>query len=1050
MELAGTSLAPSLPSRILHFHLFFLIFATILCFQPAHCLSKLGNETDKLALLQFKAKISNDPNGILSSWNDSVSFCKWQGVTCGSKHQRVTSLNLQGLSLSGTISPHAGNLTFLRFLSLGDNRFHGEIPQEVGYLFRLGHFNLSNNQLGGEIPGNISSCSELRLLDLINNNLVGKVPAELGSLKKLVILFIGENSLTGKIPNSLGNLSSLQMIYLAENHLQGKIPNEFGQLTSLTLLELGVNNLSGMIPPPLYNISSITSIGTTFNQLSGSLPANIGLTLPNLEQLFLAQNEYFGSIPESLANASRLRLIDISNNSFTGQFPTDLGYLKGLESLHLEFNFFGSNTSQDLSFLPSLANCSNLQQLYFDGNNFGGALPSSIGNLSNLVQLGFGRNPISGTIPEEVGSLVNLYRLDMDRNLFSGSIPISFGKLQKLERLTLNQNLLSGEIPAFLGNITNLYWLQLEGNRFQGNITPSLGNCENLRFLDVSRNKLMGSIPKQIFGLSSLSGTLNLSQNSLSGSLPSEVGNLKSVNALDVSENKIYGEIPKTIGDCSRLEILYMQGNFLQGAIPSSFDSLRGLQQIDLSRNNLSGNIPKELEKLFFLKYLNLSFNNLEGEVPKTGVFKNASAFSLIGNRNLCGGIAELQLPACPIKEEKDRGPSIVIVLTTTISSFLFVVIAAFLCLFYWQKSKNSPTSSTFTVDELSRISYGELLKATDRFSSENLIGQGSFGSVYKGTLDQQGKCFVAIKVLNLQQHGASKSFIAECKALKNIRHRNLVKILTYCSSIDFKGNDFKALVFNFMENGSLEIWLHPEENGNNQTRKLNFLQRLYIAIDVASALHYLHDHCETPIVHCDLKPSNILLDSDMTAHVGDFGLAKLLAESANSPSQSQTLSTGIKGTIGYMAPEYGVGSSVTTYGDVYSFGILLLEMFTGKRPTHDVFTDGLDLHNFVKAKLPRQVMQVVDPTLLTPGEVGAATAAAAENMDNDGSIDDSVREYVVSVLQIGLKCSTEVPKDRMSMKDATSKLNDIKDTFLHRHQKIVQNGSTMQQPQQQ
>ncbi|XP_021626545.2 putative receptor-like protein kinase At3g47110 [Manihot esculenta] len=741
MELAGTSLAPSLPSRILHFHLFFLIFATILCFQPAHCLSKLGNETDKLALLQFKAKISNDPNGILSSWNDSVSFCKWQGVTCGSKHQRVTSLNLQGLSLSGTISPHAGNLTFLRFLSLGDNRFHGEIPQEVGYLFRLRHFNLSNNQLGGEIPGNISSCSELRLLDLINNNLVGKVPAELGSLKKLVILFIGENSLTGKIPNSLGNLSSLQMIYLAENHLQGKIPNEFGQLTSLTLLELGVNNLSGIIPPPLYNISSITSIGTTFNQLSGSLPANIGLTLPNLEQLFLAQNEYFGSIPESLANASRLRLIDISNNSFTGQFPTDLGYLKGLESLHLEFNFFGSNTSQDLSFLPSLANCSNLQQLYFDGNNFGGALPSSIGNLSNLVQLGFGRNPISGTIPEEVGSLVNLYRLDMDRNLFSGSIPISFGKLQKLERLTLNQNLLSGEIPAFLG-------------------------------------------------------------------------------------------------------------------------------------------------------------------------------------------IAELQLPACPIKEEKDRGPSIVIVLTTTISSFLFVVIAAFLCLFYWQKSKNSPTSSTFTVDELSR--------------------------------------------------------------------------------------------------------------------------RLYIAIDVASALHYLHDHCETPIVHCDLKPSNILLDSDMTAHVGDFGLAKLLAESANSPSQSQTLSTGIKGTIGYMAPEYGVGSSVTTYGDVYSFGILLLEMFTGKRPTHDVFTDGLDLHNFVKAKLPRQVMQVVDPTLLTPGEVGAATAAAAENMDNDGSIDDSVREYVVSVLQIGLKCSTEVPKDRMSMKDATSKLNDIKDTFLHRHQKIVQNGSTMQQPQQQ
>uniref|UniRef100_A0A2C9V3M3 non-specific serine/threonine protein kinase n=1 Tax=Manihot esculenta TaxID=3983 RepID=A0A2C9V3M3_MANES len=921
MELTG-SLAPLWPSSVLLLHVFFLFFLTILCPQQADCLTQLGNETDKLALLEFKAQITNDPNDFFRLWNDSVHFCKWQGVACGRKHQRVRSLDLNDLSLSGTVSPHAGNLTFLRYLGLASNNFHGEIPKEIGQLFRLRIIEMRNNSLSGEIPGDISNCSELRVMSLIKNNLAGNIPSQLGSLKKLVVLYLGGNKLTGEIPHSLGNLSSLQDFYLTENHLQGKIPTGLGQLRNLTVFAVGANNLSGTIPPALYNISSITTFETTSNQFTGSLPANLGLTLPNLQELFLAQNGYFGSIPESLANASRLRLIDISNNSFTGQFPTDLGYLKGLESLHLEFNFFGSNTSQDLSFLPSLANCSNLQQLYFDGNNFGGALPSSIGNLSNLVQLGFGRNPISGTIPEEVGNLVNLYRLDMDRNLFSGSIPISFGKLQKLERLTLNQNLLSGEIPASLGNITTLYWLELEGNKFQGNITPSLGRCRNLRFLDVSRNKLTGFIPKEILGLSSLSETLNLSQNSLTGPLPIEVGSLRSINALD-------------------------------------------------------------------------------GEVPKTGVFSNANAFSLVGNKNLCGGIPELQLPAS--------------------TSFY---------LFYRRKSKRNPISSPFMVDKLPQISYGELLKATDGFSSENLIGQGSFGSVYKGSLDQQGQGLVAVKVLNLQQHGASKSFISECNALKNIRHRNLVKILTYCSSIDFKGNDFKALVFTYLANGSLEMRLHPQENGNSQTKELNFLQRLCIAIDVASALHYLHDLCETPIVHCDLKPSNILLDNDMTAHVGDFGLARLISESTSNSSQSQIFSTGIKGTIGYMAPEYGVGSNVTTYGDVYSYGILLLEMFTGKRPTHEIFTDGLDLHNFVKAKLPGQVRQVVDPTLFTPGEVEGATTAAAENMDDCECIEDSIEECVVSVLQIGLECSAEVPQDRMNMRDVTSKLNSIRVSF--------------------
>ena len=202
-------------------------------------------------------------------------------------------------------------------------------------------------------------------------------------------------------------------------------------------------------------------------------------------------------------------------------------------------------------------------------------------------------------------------------------------------------------------------------------------------------------------------------------------------------------------------------------------------------------------------------------------------------------------------------------------------------------------------------LSYQSLLNATDGFSSTNLIGVGSFESVYKGILDQ-GRHIVAIKVLNLLHHGASKSFIAECEALRNVRHRNLVKVLTSCSSIDYQGNDFKALVYEFKANGNLDEWLHTTSRINEmleEPRSLSLLQRLNISIDVANALDYLHHHCQTPVIHCDLKPSNVLLDDEMIGHVGDFGLARLLFDATQECSIDHSSSIGVKGTIGYTPP---------------------------------------------------------------------------------------------------------------------------------------------------
>ncbi|KAM7469623.1 hypothetical protein LguiA_007806 [Lonicera macranthoides] len=733
----------------------------------------------------------------------------------------------------------------------------------------------------------------------------------------------------------------------------------------------------------------------------------------------------------------------------TGQVPANLGSLQNLFKFNIGINLLGTNATNDLSFITSLSNCTNLQILSLSNNNFGGEIPSSIGNLSIQLNILFlGGNYISGIIPEAIESLANLYGLGLEHNLLSGPIPNSLGNLRNLQVLLLKENKLQGQIPSSLGNITLLYALDLSDNKLEGNIPASIGNCEKLNLLDLSQNNLIGPIPNNVVSIFSLSISLNLSRNSLTSSLPVEVGRLKNINALDVSNNKFTGSIPGTIAACLSLEYLYIQGNSFEGIIPSALAALKGIRELDLSRNNLSGEIPEDMEKLPYLHYLNLSFNELEGEVPKKGAFGNASTISILGNRKLCGGIEELKLPSCRIKVKKPRRPQafkVVIIASGAVLLFVLIIISIFLHS-RRRKARKDPASLDSTVKRLLQISYHKLYRATEEFCPQNLIGSGSFGSVYKGKLNPQEEKLVAVKVLNLQKSGASKSFVTECRALRNIRHRNLVKILTYCSSIDFKGNEFKALVYEFMANGCLDMWLHPQVPQNSAS--LSLIQRLNIAIDVASAIHYLHDFCEPPIIHCDLKPSNILLDNNLTAHVGDFGLARLLSNSADTFAQAQSSSMGIKGSIGYAAPEYGMGGAASKCGDVYSYGVLLLEMFTGRRPTDDMFKDDLNLHNYIKTALQEQSrIQIIDQTLLAIGEAEETEAAIVEEereaVDkieaeqypiNTGSLlhgNDKLQKCIITVLGIGLACSAESPNQRMGMNDILKELHHIKTAFL-------------------
>ncbi|CAL8999195.1 unnamed protein product [Prunus brigantina] len=724
----------------------------------------------------------------------------------------------------------------------------------------------------------------------------------------------------------------------------------------------------------------------------------------------------------------RLQVLSLNRNSFSGPIPYNISYCS-----NLIFMNFGSNGL--VGQIPSeFGSLSKLQRIVLQVNNLTGEIPPSLGNLSSLEVLAAFQNNLVGSIPTSLGQLKNLTFLSLGSNNLSGTIPPSIYNLSALGffSLDISVNALSGSIPSSLGNLTKLYNLFLQENNLEGVIPSSLGNCQLLILLDLSNNKLSGAIPQQVIGLPSLSKLLNLSRNHFTGSLPMEVGKLKSLGVLDVSNNMLSGELPSSLGSCESLEVLHLQDNFFKGSytwvnrsIPSSMIGLKALEELDLSRNNLSGEIPKFLGGFVFLKKLDLSFNEFWGAVPTGGVaLKNASAISITGNTKLCGGIADLQLPKCKSqKGGSSRSSKLIIPLVLSGLALLVIVMVMsyfFLCSSR-RKRKEIPLSTL--ANNFLQVSYATLLRATDEFSSANLIGAGSFGSVYKGILDDNDKHqLVAVKVFNLLRHGASKSFMAECKALRNIKHRNLVEIITVCSSVDFHGNDFKALVYKYMDRGSLEEWLHPPteiDEVREGPKSLNLDQRLEIAIDVACALDYLHNHCETPIVHCDLKPSNVLLDNEITGHVSDFGLARFLSQEAGiNVSNNHTSSIGIKGTVGYAAPEYGMGSEVSTNGDVYSFGILLLEIFARKRPTNDVFNGDLNLHTFVKMALPERVTDIADSTLFEGG--------------NNKRRVEKIVLCLNSIFRIGIECSAESPTERLkNISDAAFELHSIRDVLL-------------------
>lgn len=975
---------------------------------------KLNDEV--LGLIVFKSYLT-DPSFHLSSWNqDDETPCSWKFVTCNPVTGRVTGLSLEELNLSGKIGRGLEKLQNLKVLSLASNNFTGNLNHELSLLPNLEQLNLSRNRFSDRIPGSLMSSGSIKFLDLSENSLSGPVPDEFFmDCLSLRSLSLSGNDLEGPLPSSLSKCTTLNHLDLSNNRFSGNPDFKSGiwSLSRIRTLDLSHNSFSGSIPNGVFALHDLKELSLGGNQFTGALPTDIGLC-PHLKKLDLSNNLFTETVPHSFHGLSSLSYMNLANNMLSGEFPQWIGSLSSLEYL----DFSGNGLT---GILPaSMGDLSSLSYVSLSGNSLSGSIPSSLASSSKLSVIRLSGNRFNGSIPDALFEL-GLDQIDFSKNELTGSIPPGSSNLfQNLQSLDLSGNMLTGDIPAEIGLNSKLRYLNLSWNNFETKMPPELGYFQNLTVLDLRYGAFHGSIPGDLCDSGSL-GILQLDGNSFTGMIPDEIGN------------------------CSSLYLLSMSHNSLTGSIPRSMSQLKKLKILKLEYNQLSGEIPQELGELENLLAVNISYNRLQGRLPSGGIFQSLEESSLEGNLGICSpllkGPCKMNVPKPLVLNpfaygnqmgrhrggEEDDGSSnssrhhrflsvsaIIAILAAVVISIGVLIISllnisarrrlAFVDNALESCSSSSRSGASFSMGKLvwfdSKAGPDWVVNPESFLKKAAEIGGGVFGTVYRSSLGEDGGENLAIKnlvVSNMIQY--PEDFDREVRVLGKVRHPNLVSLKGY-----YWTPKLQLLVTDYIPNGSLQSKLHERPPSSPP---LSWLNRFKILLGTAKGLAHLHHSFSPPIVHYNIKPSNILLDDSLNAKISDFGLTRLLSK-----LDKHVMNNRFQSALGYVAPELACQSlRVNEKCDVYGYGVLILELLTGRRPIEYGEDNVLILNEQVKVMLEEgNVLDCVDE-----------------------SMGEYPEEEVLPVLKLALVCTSQIPSSRPSMAEVVQILQVIKTPIPHR-----------------
>ncbi|KAD5803709.1 hypothetical protein E3N88_15069 [Mikania micrantha] len=793
------------------------------------------------------------------------------------------------------------------------------------------------------------------------------------------------------------NSNRVTAINLPSKSLTGTLPPDINQLSQLKTLAVQRNFISGALPT-LANLTLLEQVILDSNNFT-SIPSDFFTGLNNLQSFSISDNQDLSPwvLPENLNQNSNLQSFQASNARITGSIPDFFDSLLNLQNLRLSYNNLTGN-------LPPSFGGSQIQNLWLNNQFLGlsGTL-NVLSSMSQLSQVWLQANSFTGAIPDLTNCTV-LFDLQLRDNQLTGLVPESLMSIPKLANVTLQNNKLQGPLPVFrsgvhveLGTDTNSFCLSDPGP-CDPQVTALLAVAGAIGYPLSLAQSWKGNDACQSWGFISCDSSD------------------KNVTSVSFGNQHFSGTISPAFANLTSLRSLSLNDNDLVGSIPEILASLPDLQLLDVSNNNLSGPIPVFPSRVKFAH----TGNALLGQNVSSG-----SSGSGKGSSNTGGS---------PNGSAKGSSVSAGMIVGIVIGVLVFVVIISFVCYKCYINKKNqkpgkvqdpengkeiiqasvignNPNAHKVELQSQSSGDHAEmsvfeggnvvisiqlLRDVTNNFSEENILGRGGFGVVYKGELHDGTK--IAVKRMESGVMGTKglKEFQAEIAVLTKVRHRHLVALLGYC----INGNE-RLLVYEYMPQGTLSQ--HLFEWREHKTDPLSWKQRVSIALDVGRGIEYLHSLAQQSFIHRDLKPSNILLGDDMRAKVADFGLVK------HAPDGKYSVETRLAGTFGYLAPEYAATGRVTTKVDVYAFGVVLMELITGRKALDETMPDDKShLVTWFRRVLvsKENIGKAIDPYLNTE--------------------DEETLESICKVAELAGHCTAREPYQRPDMGHAVNVLGPL------------------------